>query len=327
MREEKAMIEATALEKRYRQTTALDDVSFVARPGRITALVGGPGAGKTTILRILLGLERPTRGQALIKGQRFDELRSPMSRVGAVLDHLWVYQHRSARTHLRWLALSGGIGQARVNAVLELMDLLFAADKHISTFSNGMLLRLAVAGALLGDPEVVVVDRLFNDHEAGDVAGVVRVLAQLANEEDRTVLVTAQMPGDIALLADDIVILDAGCVVARSTTDEFIAQTGGDHLRIRSPQLGKLEEALRGTGAETSWETDSRFGGATANSPALIVQAAERQRAGAIAARHEVVLSQVASSGRTFEETIIHMISTQRRSCGPVTYSPASGAD
>lgn len=301
------MIEARALVKRYRRALAVDGVSFTAQAGRITALLGGSGAGKTTVLRILLGLERPTSGQALIEGQRYRDLQCPLSRVGAVLDARWVYRHRSARTHLRWLAISGGISLKRVDTALNQVDLMFAADDHINSFSDGMLRRLALAGALLGDPAVVIVDEPFGDQGAEDSALIGGVLATLASE-GRTVLVSSGTAGEVALLADHLVIIDRGHLVTECSTDEFLSQAGGDVLRILSPRIRKLDEELRSHGVEARWETDWQFGRQPTRIPTLVVRADARRAVGRIAARHEVVLSDVATASGSLEEALARVI-------------------
>ncbi|WP_176459767.1 ATP-binding cassette domain-containing protein [Rhodococcus sp. OK302] len=252
--------------KHYGDILAVDDMSFTVREGRITGLLGRKDSGKSTILRMLIGLDHSTSGHAYIDGRPFRELERPPTKVGAVLDADWVYPHRSARTHLRCLARSGGLSVRRVDAVLEQVDLMFAADQHVQYFSGGMLQRLALAAALLGDPAVVILDEPFDDREPEDIVWVRGLLARLSGE-GRTVFVSSRVAAEISVLAEDLVVIDRGRVVARCTTDEFVAQTGTAMLRVRSPQLWKLKEQLHAKGIVTNTDDD-----------ALLVAAAELVR-------------------------------------------------
>lgn len=297
------MIHARGLTKRYGATLAVDDVSFTAHPGRITALVGPTGAGKTTLMRMVLGLDRPTHGAAFIAGHRFVDLRRPLTKVGAVLDPGRVYPHRSARMHLRWLASAGGVPVRRVEEVLELADVVFAADQQISSFSDGMLQRLAIAGALLGDPTVLIVDGPFDNHEPGDIVWVQGVLTRFA-EEGRTVLVTGLTVTDIAMIADDLVLLDQGRLVADCTTDHFLARVGGGTIQLRSPQLQKLADALRAHDITTGRADMTRAGDKSGSASSLVIAACDRREAGTIAAREQIVLSDVSCGDRSLEDTV-----------------------
>lgn len=297
------MIQAQGVVKRYGAALAIDDVSFTARPGRITALVGPPGAGKTTLLRMLLGLDRPTDGVALIAGHRFADIRRPLTKVGAVLDPGRVYPHRSARTHLRWQALAAGVPVRRVEKVLEHTDVAFAADQQISSFSVGMLQRLAIAGALLGDPAVLLIDGPFDNREPEDIIWIRAILAQLAGE-GRTVLVTGRTVTEIVMFADDLVLLDQGRLVADCTTDHFIAQVGGEMIQLRSPQLQKLDEALRAHDITTGRAGMTPAGDRSGPASSLVIAAPRRREVGMIVAREQIVLSEVCCGGRPLEDAV-----------------------
>ncbi|WP_156042628.1 ABC transporter ATP-binding protein [Rhodococcus sp. UNC363MFTsu5.1] len=305
---EESVIEAHRLTKRYGSTLAVDDLSFTARAGRVTALLGRSGAGKSTTLRMLLGLDHPTSGRALIGGRPFRDLERPSTEVGAILDAGWIYRYRSARTHLRWVALTGRVSLRCVDAVLEQVDLAYAADERIDSFSGGMLQRLGVASALLGDPSMVVADAPFDDRGQGDIAWIRGVLAQCARE-GRTVLVSGRSVPEIAVLADDLIVVDHGRLVARCTTDEFIAQAGGGMLKVRSPQLSKLEDALRAKGIPTFSSPDQHVESEAEQAPSLLVAAANRREVGAIAAVLELELSEVATSNSTLEDAFMNLVS------------------
>ncbi|SNT50172.1 ATP-binding cassette domain-containing protein [Rhodococcoides kyotonense] len=301
------MIEAHRLTKRYGSTLAVDDLTFTAREGRITALLGRVGAGKSTILRMLLGLAHPTSGHAFIDGHHPADLALPATTIGALLDAGWVYPHRSARTHLRCAALSGGLPTRSVDEVLEQVDLGDAAGMKIAAFSSGMLQRLGMAAALLGDPPMVVVDEPFNEGEPADVAWTRGMLARLARD-GRTVLVASRSASEIALLADDLVIIDDGRLLTRCTSEEFVALTGGTMLHIRSPQLSKLEEALLAKEIPTSRDSSRHTERGTEQVPSLLVAAAERREIAMIAASHELVLSEVTTDRGSFEDVFVNLI-------------------
>jgi ABC-2 type transport system ATP-binding protein len=157
------MIEAKGLTKRYGRTLAVDNLSFTVEPGRVTGFLGPNGAGKSTTMRIVLGLDHPNSGEVTIDGQRYRELHRPLHKVGALLDARWMHPNRSARSHLRWLARSNGLPARRVDEVLDLVGLTNVAGKRAGGFSLGMSQRLGIAGALLGDPQVLMFDEPVAD--------------------------------------------------------------------------------------------------------------------------------------------------------------------
>jgi ABC-2 type transport system ATP-binding protein len=211
----------SAVTKRYGEVVAVDDLTFSLAPGTVTGFLGPNGAGKTTTLRLLLGLAEPDAGEALVFGRRYRELEHPSRRVGAVLESNDFHPGRSGRDHLRALALSAEIPFARVEDVLRLVELDGAAHRRVKTYSLGMRQRLGLAGALLGDPELLILDEPANGLDPAGVHWLRRFLRRFA-EQGRTVLVSSHMLAEAAQTVDDIVIINRGRRVASGRLDELV---------------------------------------------------------------------------------------------------------
>jgi ABC-2 type transport system ATP-binding protein len=208
------------LTKRYGDVLGVDDVSFALEPGTITGFLGPNGAGKTTTLRLLLGLARPTAGEALVFGRRYQQLEHPARRVGAVLESGDFDPGRSGRNHLRALALATGIPNGRVEALLELVELEAAADRLVRTYSLGMRQRLGLAGALLGDPDLLVLDEPANGLDPAGVHWLRGFLRQFA-ANGRTVLISSHVLAEVAQTVDQVVIIDRGRLIATVQLDQL----------------------------------------------------------------------------------------------------------
>jgi ABC-2 type transport system ATP-binding protein len=219
-RPETAVVACHALTKRYGDVLAVDEVSFSLRRGTVTGFLGPNGAGKTTTLRLLLGLAEPSAGEALVFGRRYRELDRPVRRVGAVLESTDYHPSRSGRDHLRMLALAAGLPLARVEEVLKLVELSKAAGRRVRTYSLGMRQRLGVAAALLGDPELLVLDEPANGLDPAGVRWLRTFLRRLA-AEGRTVLVSSHLLAEVAQTVDQVLIIDRGRLLAQGTLDEL----------------------------------------------------------------------------------------------------------
>jgi ABC-2 type transport system ATP-binding protein len=215
------VIEFRSLTKRFGQKSAVDDVSFAARPGRVTGLLGPNGAGKSTSLRVLLGLDRATSGTALVDGRLYRDLSQPLRTVGALLDGAGAVPERRGLDHLRWIALSNRIPKTRIPEVLELVGLEAAARQRVGTYSLGMRQRLGIAAALLGDPEVVVFDEPVNGLDPDGIRWVRSFLRDYA-AQGRTVLLSSHLMTETADTADDIVVISRGRVVADGTLADVV---------------------------------------------------------------------------------------------------------
>jgi len=219
------VIEISHLTKQYGRTTVVDDVSFTARPGRVTGLLGPNGAGKSTTLRVLLGLTAATSGTATVDGRRYRDLAQPLRTVGALLDGAGAVPERRGVDHLRWVARTHRIPRRRVEEVLELVGLAGARTTRVRAYSLGMGQRLGIATALLGDPQVLVLDEPTNGL---DPAGIrwVRTLVQDLAAQGRTVLVSSHQMAEVAEVADDLVIIDRGRVVRQGPLEDVVAGHG-----------------------------------------------------------------------------------------------------
>jgi ABC-2 type transport system ATP-binding protein len=214
------VVTVSALTKRYGELVAVDDLTFALEAGTITGFIGPNGAGKTTTLRLLLGLAEPDAGEALVFGRRYRELDDPARRVGAVLESSDFHPGRSGRDHLRALALAAEIPPSRVEEVLELVELDAAAGRRVKTYSLGMRQRLGLAAALLGDPELLVLDEPANGLDPAGVHWLRTFLRRFA-EQGRTVLVSSHMLAEATQTVDEVVIIDRGRRVASGRLDEL----------------------------------------------------------------------------------------------------------
>jgi ABC-2 type transport system ATP-binding protein len=203
------VLEARGLTKRYGDVTAVDALTFALEPGTITGFLGPNGAGKTTTLRLLLGLARPTAGEALVFGRRYQELERPLHRVGAVLESGDFDPGRSGRNHLRALALAAEIPSARVDEVLGLVELEAAADRPVRTYSLGMRQRIGLAAAMLGDPELLLLDEPANGLDPAGIHWLRGFLRQFA-AQGRTVLLSSHVLAEVAQTVDAVLIIDRG---------------------------------------------------------------------------------------------------------------------
>jgi ABC-2 type transport system ATP-binding protein len=214
-------IAVEALTKRYGGVTAVDNLTFRLTPGRITGFVGPNGAGKSTTMRILLGLARPTSGRATIDGRTYRELRDPARHIGALLDPNVFHPGRCGRIALRICARPAGITDARVEQVLDLVGLTTAADRRVGGYSMGMRQRLALAAALLGDPETLVLDEPANGLDPEGVHWLRGLLRRLA-AEGRTVFISSHLLAELAQTIDDVVLINRGHLVTAGPMAELV---------------------------------------------------------------------------------------------------------
>ncbi|TDQ53030.1 ABC transporter ATP-binding protein [Actinorugispora endophytica] len=243
------MIELRGLTKRYGDRVAVDDLTCGIEAGRVTGFLGPNGAGKSTTMRMILGLDRPTAGSALVGGRRYQDLRHPLREVGALLDARAVHPARSARAHLLSMARSNGIAASRVDEVLETVGLTGAAGRRAGSFSLGMGQRLGIAGALLGDPGVLMFDEPVNGLDPDGVRWVRELVRSLA-AEGRTVFVSSHLMSEMQLTADRLVVIGKGRLIADAPLQEVIAGSSLTAVRVRSPHAADLCEWLVSAGLD-----------------------------------------------------------------------------
>lgn len=237
------MIVVDSLTKRFGSRKALNRVSFTARDGRVTGFMGPKGAGKSTTLRIALGLVRPDAGKALFDGRPFVRLSSPMRTAGAVLNPRNAHPACKARDHLLALAAISGIDHRRVDQVLEMVGLQSVADRPTGSLSLGMSQRLALAAALLGDPHNLVLDELL-DGLASEGTERVREMWRGLASQGRAVLLSSRKINEVAQIADDLVIIAKGRILERTTVARFIGEHTRDSIYAVTPQPDQLKAAL-----------------------------------------------------------------------------------
>jgi ABC-2 type transport system ATP-binding protein len=296
------MIEVEGLTKRFGDLVAVDDLSFTAPAGRVTAILGPNGAGKTTTFRMVLGLARPTAGRALIDGRPYAELERPRQTVGAVLESSGFHPARTGRNHLRVIAAAAGIPRSRVDELLAFVGLARAADRRVGGYSTGMRQRLAVAGALLGDPRVVVLDEPTSGLDPEGVAWTRGLLRELA-AEGRCVLLASHLLGEVVQAADRVVIIARGRALREAELASLDAAT---ELAVRVDNAESLARALTARqGAEVGATGDGR----------LAVRGVSAEEVGRTAARVGATVFELSSrsAGESLEQLYLSLVGPEER--------------
>jgi ABC-2 type transport system ATP-binding protein len=246
-REKCPMIEASGLTKRYGSTAAVNDLSFMVRPGMVTGFLGPNGAGKTTTMRLILGLDHPTAGTVTVNGKPHARLPSPMREVGALLDARAVHGGRSARNHLLCLAQTNHISRRRVDEVLGIVGLADVAGKRSRGFSLGMSQRLGIAAALLGDPRILIFDEPVNGLDPEGILWIRNLMKSLAGQ-GRAVLVSSHLISEMENTANHLIVVGRGRLIADSSMAEFIARSSDQAVLVRTPQPDALARAVTAAG-------------------------------------------------------------------------------
>jgi len=288
------MIEVEGLSKRFGKTQAVAGLSFSVEPGTITGFLGPNGAGKSTTLRSVLGLVHPDSGSATVLGVPYRQLDRPLLRVGAVLEASEVHPGRSGRNHLRVQAAVAGLPESRVAEVLALVELSAAAKRRVKGYSLGMRQRLGLAAALLGDPEVLVLDEPANGLDPAGIRWLRDLLRSLA-AEGRTILVSSHVLSEVAQTADRVVIIHRGALVQQSSVAEVLASAQGA-TRVRSPEAQRLRDLLVAQGATV---TEVGAGTLAADVPP--------ERIGEVAAANGIVLHELTVERATLEEVFLEL--------------------
>ena len=242
-----SVVETNGLTKRYGRTVAVDDLSIAVRPGLVTGFVGPNGAGKTTTMHLLLGLASADAGEALVQGKRYRTIERPLTVVGALLDARAFHPSRSARSHLRWLAQSNGIPVGRADDVLRLVGLSKVARRRAGAFSLGMGQRLGIAGALLGDPPILILDEPTIGLDPEGIQWMRETVRGLA-AEGRTVFVSSHHMSELEDTADHLIVIGKGRLLADVSVKELIASASGERVEIRTPDAQAAMTLLASTG-------------------------------------------------------------------------------
>jgi ABC-2 type transport system ATP-binding protein len=289
------VIEVERLTKRFGKTVAVQDLSFRVEPARVTGFLGPNGAGKTTTLKVILGLARPSSGKTTIAGRSYRALDQPMRRVGAVLETSNYHPGRSGRNHLRVLAAATGIPQSRVEEVLELVAMKDVARRRVKGYSLGMRQRLGLAAALLGDPEVLVLDEPANGLDPAGIRWLRDLLRSLAGQ-GRTVFVSSHQLAEMEQIADDVIVIHRGKFIAQAAIAELAAKATA-RVRVRSPHADRLRDLLATEGVSV----EALDGGV------LAVREATPERIGELAAANGIVLHELTPETATLEEAFLEL--------------------
>jgi len=287
---------AESLTKRFGSVLAVDDLSFTLDPGTITGFLGPNGAGKTTTLRMLLGLAAPTSGRALVLGGPYADLDRPALSVGAVLEATDFHPGRSGRDHLRTLGRAAGIPDSRADDVLRTVELQAAGRRRVKGYSLGMRQRLGLAAALLGDPELLILDEPANGLDPEGVRWLRDFLRAFASD-GRTVLVSSHVLAEVAQTVDQVLIINRGRLVIESSLRQLTTRVGGT-VRVRTPWPGQLDEALRREHLDATRADNS-----------LLVRGADTERVGEIAFAAGIPLHELVTEGSSLEEIFLELTS------------------
>jgi ABC-2 type transport system ATP-binding protein len=288
-------LEVRGFSKRYGKTVAVDDLSFAVEAGRVTGFLGPNGAGKTTTMRALLGLLRPSAGEALVEGRPPVEMAEPLRTIGAALEATAFHPGRSGRNHLRALAAAADIPATRVDEVLEMVELSGAADRRVKGYSLGMRQRLALAAALLGEPRILILDEPANGLDPQGMRWL-RDLLRAQAGEGRTVLVSSHLLSEVAQTADELVMIRGGKLIAQTTLAEFTGG-GGSQIRVRASNLEALASGLSGGGATVARDGE-----------ALLVGGVSGEQIGELALASGIAIHELAPQRQSLEERFIELM-------------------
>jgi ABC-2 type transport system ATP-binding protein len=313
------LIEARDLTKRFGDTLAVDHLTFTVEPGRVTGFLGPNGAGKSTTMRLILGLDQPHSGSATIGGTSYRQLPKPLKTVGALLEARSVHTGRSARNHLLYLAQTQNLPPSRVDEVLDMVGLRPVARKRAGGFSLGMMQRLGIAAAMLGDPKVLLLDEPANGLDPEGIRWV-RTLMQHLASEGRTVFVSSHLMSEMAVTADHLIVIGRGKLIASSSTQEFIERSSERSVLVRSPEADRLRELIVAEGGQTQPEEvrngngNSKAGNGNgdegtsqAKAPAFIVTGLPAPRIGELAAAGGIVLHELVPQLASLEEAFMEL--------------------
>lgn len=291
------MIDARQLSKRYGEKTAVDGLDFVVKPGTVTGFLGPNGAGKSTTMRMIVGLDAPTSGTVTVNGRRYEQHRAPLQEVGTLLEARSIHPGRSAHQHLRALALTHGIPRRRVDEVIGITGLGSVAGKRAGAFSLGMGQRLGIAAALLGDPRTVMLDEPVNGLDPEGVLWIRNLLTSLA-AEGRTVFVSSHLMSEVALVADHLIIVGRGRLLADTTVRELVREAGGDSVRVAAQDPARLRDVLAGPGVEITGQ---------AGAEELQVTGLSARDIGLRAAEHGIALFELHTRQVSLEEAFMEL--------------------
>jgi ABC-2 type transport system ATP-binding protein len=274
---------------------AVNDLTFTVTPGVVTGFLGPNGSGKSTTMRMIMGLDLPDSGSTTVNGVPYEDLRWPLREVGALLDAKAFHPGRRARDHLKWLAQTNDIPAARIDEVLDLVGLTAVAGKRAGKFSLGMGQRLGIAGALLGDPGVLLFDEPVNGLDPEGIRWVRHLLRDLARQ-GRTVLVSSHLITEMSLTAERLVVIGRGRLIAETSVDEFTRQNAAESVRIVSPTPQRFVSALHRAGARP-----------TVDDGAIVVSGMPAAAIGELAAAQSLTVHELTTVRASLEDAFMEL--------------------
>jgi len=292
----RSAIEIRGMSKSFGRVEAVSDLSFSVEAGRVTGFLGPNGAGKSTTLRMLLGLIHPDSGEGSFAGRSYEKLPHPSAQVGVVLEEASFHPGRTGRNHLRVLAAAGNHPDRRVDEVLEVVGLTRAANRRVKGYSMGMRQRLAIAAAMLGDPEVLILDEPANGLDPPGIRWM-RDLLRSEAARGRAVLVSSHLLSEVAQAADDVVVIAGGVLRASGSLEAVLGGSDGPVTRVRAGEAERLAALLRDRGMLV--EPDAPGG--------LLVRGASPVVVGAVAADHHIALSELVAVARSLEDAFLEL--------------------
>jgi ABC-2 type transport system ATP-binding protein len=293
------VIEVNDLCKTYGDKLVIDHLSFTVQPGRVTGFLGPNGAGKSTTMRLIVGLDRPSGGDTTIGGVHYDDLPRPLRVVGALLDAGAAHKGRSAFDHLLYLAQTQGIDRRRIDEVLELVGLHAVAHERAGSFSLGMGQRLGLAAALIGDPQVLILDEPVNGLDPDGIMWIRNLVIHLAGE-GRTILVSSHLMSEMATTATDLIVIGRGRLIAACTTDEFIERSSKRSVLVKSPDGAALTELIAAAGGHVETDGDGD----------LIVRLIDAAHIGALASKAGLELHELSPQLASLEDAFMEQTHT-----------------
>jgi ABC-2 type transport system ATP-binding protein len=307
------MIDAHNLTKRYGEKTAVDDLSFTVKPGIVTGFLGPNGSGKSTTMRLILGLDAPTQGAVTVNGRAYRDFPAPLHQVGVLLEARSVHTGRSAFHHLLTLAQTHGIPRSRVEELIALVGLDEVGRKRAGQFSLGMGQRLGIAAALLGDPEVLILDEPINGLDPEGIHWIRDLLKGLA-AEGRTVFLSSHLMSEMAVTADHLIIIGRGRLIRDVGLADFVDESSKNVVRVRSPDAARLREVILGPDIRVSSEQPS----------VLEIEGLTAEQIGDAAARNRLVLHELTPEKASLEEAFMELTrdQTEFRTITPTNENP-----
>jgi ABC-2 type transport system ATP-binding protein len=290
------MIEVTNVTKHYGDKVAVDDLTFVVKPGIVTGFLGPNGAGKSTTMRLILGLDAPNKGHTLVNGKPYRDHPSPLHEAGALLEARSVHTGRSAYNHLLALAQTHGIGRARVNELIDMVGLREVARKRAGGFSLGMGQRLGIASALLGDPQTVMFDEPVNGLDTEGIQWVRNLLTRLA-ADGKTVFVSSHHMSEMSMTAEHLIVIGRGKLIADTPVDDFVQRASKKAVRVRSPRIQELVELVAAPDVDVN-----------AVEPGVVeINGLSSEQVGTLAAEHGIVLYELVPQLASLEEAFMEL--------------------